>query len=506
LAPEVKGAGRLSLAVAAAAVMVHLGALWNRFAFDDVPIVVLNPLVHTTAGIWRAFLEPYWPPDFGGAMYRPIAISSFAVDWLTGSVAWFHGMNLLWHAGVSVTVALLARRWAGDRAGLVAGLLFAVHPVHVEAVANVVGRSELMAALFTLLAVYAALERQRVGWSAVAIAAGLLSKENAAVAPGLIAWAWIARVSPPPPRRRLAVFVASWLVLGGAYLAVRWAVLGPYARFQGAAPVFVFESPLAVRLTAVAALADILRLLVFPLTLRADYSPDERTAVLSLADPRFGLGLIAIAVWAGCLVLAWRRGRRVEAYGLGWMGIAFLPVANLLFPTGVLVAERTLYLPSVGLVLAAGASLGDLAARRLGVILAVLALAGGVRTALRVPVWRDETTVTLSILEDSPRSYRGPARMQGIYLATGRPSQALEAGRKALEIFDKDARVYIATAAAEFTVGRPAAADSLLQRMERLCEACVGYYRFEASRAWARGDSAAADSLIARARVLRAPP
>ena len=85
-------------------------------------------------------------------------------------------MNILWHAGVSVLVALLVRRWSGDTAALVSGLLFAVHPVHVEAVANIVGRAELMAALFAVLAVYAALGRDSVAVSAVALSRGPLEQ------------------------------------------------------------------------------------------------------------------------------------------------------------------------------------------------------------------------------------------------------------------------------------------------------------------------------------------
>src|SRR5207248_6142186 len=100
--------------------------------------------------------------------------------------------------------------WTDWTGALVAGLLFAVHPLHVEAVANVVGRAELMAALFTLLAVYAALVHERVAWSAAALALGLLSKENAAVAPALIVWGWLLGLARPE-RRRVAWFVASWV-------------------------------------------------------------------------------------------------------------------------------------------------------------------------------------------------------------------------------------------------------------------------------------------------------
>src|SRR6266566_7116029 len=180
---------RLYLVVAACAIVVYIGALWNRFAMDDRFIIVLNPIVHTPSGVWRAFLEPYWPGDLGGKLYRPLTVATYVVDRMVDGPAWFHAVNILWHAGASVAVAALARRWVGGSAALIAGVLFAVHPVHVEAVANIVGRNELMAALFVLLAVYAALERRSVGWSIAALAGGLLSKENAAVAPGLLVWA-----------------------------------------------------------------------------------------------------------------------------------------------------------------------------------------------------------------------------------------------------------------------------------------------------------------------------
>src|SRR5439155_16313964 len=69
-------------------------------------------------------------------------------------------------------------------------------------------------------------------------------------------------------------------------------------------------------------------------------------------------GLVCLVSWAALLWLMWRRHRRIEAFGLAWIGIALTPVANVFFRTGVLVAERTLYLPSAGLALAAGAWFG----------------------------------------------------------------------------------------------------------------------------------------------------
>src|SRR5207247_12594 len=108
---------------------------------DDVAIIVTNPLVAEPAGVWRAFGAPYWPPDLGGHLYRPLIIAAFALDRMLDGAVWFHAANLLWHGAAAVAVAVLARRWADTTGGLVAGVLVAVHPVHVEAVANVVGRA-----------------------------------------------------------------------------------------------------------------------------------------------------------------------------------------------------------------------------------------------------------------------------------------------------------------------------------------------------------------------------
>jgi hypothetical protein len=491
---------RIPVLVALAAAIVYIGSLWNGFALDDVPIVLLNPLVQGGGdGVWRAFGEPYWPADFGGKMYRPLPVATYALDALLGGPAWFHAVNVLWHVAASVAVALLGRRLAGERAALAAGLLFAVHPVHVEAVANVVGRAELMAALFAVLCVYAALGGRHPLWSALALAAGLLSKENAVVAPALVAWAWLLGIERPE-RRRILVCAAGWVAVFVLYAALRWSVLHAYVRFDAVAPVFIGLDPVAIRLTAVAALADVARLLVLPVSLRVEYTPLERTAVHSVMDVRFLLGFVAVAAWAVLLLLAWRRGRKVEAFGLGWIALAYLPVANLVFPTGLLLGERTLYLPSVGLALTAGVLLAGVSRRALVPALALLTVLGGWRSAARVPVWRDDRSVTLSILEDSPESYRGPSRTGAMMQGARRPERALEAYRLAIAAHPFDGNVYVAAADAAFTLGRPAVADTMLELGNRICFRCSGALRIQAAAARQRGDSASADSLLARAR------
>jgi hypothetical protein len=494
---------RTCAAVALVAAVVYGGTLRNAFALDDGHIILGNALVHNGSGIWRAFLTSYWPPAFGGFLYRPLPVATFALDWQVGGPAWFHFVNVLWHALSSVLVVLLAARWTNLRAALLAGLVFAVHPVHVEAVANIVSRSELMATAFTLAGVYVAVELDRPWLSAALWGLGLLSKESAGVAPLLVALAWWAGVGRPrPPVRRAWLFAGAWGVAAALYLTAAAVVLHGSVGSAGTAPVFVGHSPVAVRLTAVAELVDLFRLLLVPITLRVDYSPDERTIVPGILDGRFLSGVLVLALWAVLVVVAWRRRRRVEAVGLAWIGIAYIPVSNLIVPIGILMAERTLYLPSAGLALALGAAAGRLPARPLALGAALVILAGAVRTVERVPVWRDNLHVVLSLLEDSPRSYQGPMASAGVYLEAGQPEKALEAAGAAASIFPLDPRPYLIGAHAALKIGRVTTADSLLALADRHCAPCAGVYEAEIAVARSLRDSAIADSLQSHLRRL----
>src|SRR5258707_3129032 len=130
---------------------------------DDLYIIAWNPLVHSLHGAWRAFGGPYWPPDLGGQMYRPLPLATFAVDWSVagGHPALFHAMNLLWHTGAALAVTALARRLGDWTAALVAGVIFAVHSVHGEGGADVIRLRGLHAGLGGLLSGSAPRGRER---------------------------------------------------------------------------------------------------------------------------------------------------------------------------------------------------------------------------------------------------------------------------------------------------------------------------------------------------------
>jgi len=124
-------------------------AVRNGYVEDAHWIIEQRPqLVHPPTAL-ALLLEPYWPRSFGGSLWRPAVMVSYALDRRISpppGAHWVHAVDVFWAALAAVLLALLAAQLAGPTLGLATGLLFAVHPVHVEATASGVGRAELMAA------------------------------------------------------------------------------------------------------------------------------------------------------------------------------------------------------------------------------------------------------------------------------------------------------------------------------------------------------------------------
>ncbi len=412
--------------VAAAALLTYANSLANRFAVDDDFIIVYNPRVHELADQAAIWLTPYWPA-YGEqlGLYRPLAIFAYAVQWAAGGGApWlFHLVSVLLHAGVSLLVLALLRRVGLAAGALFGALLFAVHPVHTEVVANVVGQAELLAALAVVGAcvVYAArppdraLTRARTLVLLLLFALGLLAKEGAIVLPALLVAIDAAqgRIGRGADGRLRAPGLFGTLAGLGAVAAgwflLRQRVLGSVVG-SDAAPWLPFLRSDDRIWSALRVWPEYLRLMVFPVDLSADYSP----GVLLPADGPSAVVVLGGALLVAVTALAVLTPRRPNA-GLpaAWFLISVLPVSNLLFPIGVLMAERLLYLPSVALALAGAALVAHARVviapvqRQTAAAIAVLVIVLlGARTVIRNPDWRDSAAYYHALLRDHPESYR----------------------------------------------------------------------------------------------------
>jgi protein O-mannosyl-transferase len=190
--------------IVVAAIAVYANSLPNEFVYDDDLIVVGDPRTRDPA-LWREiFTRGYWYRVSTDPIYRPVPLLTYLLNHsITGlSPAGYRVVNLALHAGVSLLVYAIALELSRKRlAALLAGLLFAVHPIHAEAVVIIVGRADLLSAFLYLLGVWLILREPMTFPSrnvrrliATLIAAGLamLSKENAVtfVAAAVLADCW----------------------------------------------------------------------------------------------------------------------------------------------------------------------------------------------------------------------------------------------------------------------------------------------------------------------------
>lgn len=407
------------VALVVAALLAFGSTLRFGFIFDDQWIVRSNTAIRGWSSLLTLWTKPYWvteKPDVG--LYRPLLMVIFSVLWNTGLhfPIWFHLLAVSAHVAATVIVWHVLRRAVSVSAAALGALWFAVHPLHIEAVANIANSSEVLVtvvALALVLVVARGDERigpdGRVSWTTAVVggalyAAALLIKESGVTAPALallMVWGWRApRVwqgrNALPSRliwRRWARLVFTCAGAFCVVVAARVAVLGAVVSGSIAAPgLRTLTTP--QRIWAMLSVGPkIVELLVWPRTLNPLYGP-------RVLGGHFGPNLPAIAFVAGIALLAgvaWRlaaRGDRRVATGVAWIAIAFFPASNLLVATGQILAERTLYLPSVGATLAFAVVIDALVVRARSLSTAIrrpATLIGGVLVGLMVFVVARET-------------------------------------------------------------------------------------------------------------------
>ncbi|HTR21307.1 MAG TPA: glycosyltransferase family 39 protein, partial [Gemmatimonadales bacterium] len=399
-----------------AAALVSAPSIRNGFVEDDHWVIEQRALLRHPPSLPAVLTAPYWPPSFGGTMWRPAVLTTYALDYrVSANPWWFHFVNVVWAAVAAALLALLASLVTDAGVGLAVGLLFAVHPVHVEAVANVVGRAELMAAAGYAFALIAALRAEQNRWWLAGVVLGgafaMVSKEHPATLPAAVLLLVLIRGLSRGEHWRGSLRSAWPLVAGAAlpvlvYFAVRPLVVqGKTFESGGLAPGLGGLGLLA-RAWGMAPLSLVwLRLLIVPAHLSVDYSPTYAAISTGLTLPH----LAAIGTWAALAWGAWRLRRRTwwPLLGLLWFAITIAPVSNILVPTEILVAERTLYLPSWGAMLALVATIAALTPPRVrGPLLAIAVVFGGWRTVTRIAVWRNDSSFTTALERDAPTSYR----------------------------------------------------------------------------------------------------
>jgi tetratricopeptide (TPR) repeat protein len=417
------------LALCALVLATYSNSFQAGLVFDNSEVISRDARIRaaTPENVQRILTEGYSRATSG--LYRPLTTFSYLLNYTVfgngNHPAGYHWVNLTVHAANVLLVYLLGLLIFGESAPAFAlAALWGVHPLLTESVTNVVGRADLLAAFGVLAGLLcyirsaSATGRDKAFWLAGVVAAqaiGLFSKENAAILPGLMLLydlTWRGR--------------AGWRGRATAYAAL----ILPFAAFfyaRGTLPMHIAASntdnPLmaadfwTARMTAIKVIGKYLWLFVWPGHLSADYSYNAVPVFgWHPADWEDAKALIALAscLAGAALAVRWRRTRKPLCFSIAFFFVALIPTSNLAILIGSIMAERFVYLPSIGLagcVIAGVYSLGRqvpgkrlFAMRTAWISLGLLCLACAARSYARNFDWLDERTLWTSAVNVCPES------------------------------------------------------------------------------------------------------
>ena len=440
------------------AVLPYLNSLRNGFVYDDFEQVLINPYIRNFQHLPEIFTSSVWSfmGDFRGSSnyYRPVMSLGYLFCYqLFGLRAMgFHLANLLANAGVVLLVFLVTLKMFRSQAvAWAAACIFALHPVHSEAVNWIASVTELELAIFYLLSFGFFLASARpagklsvssqVGMAACFVLA-LLSKEQALTLPVLaMLYEHFFRDDRAQTTRvqKLRRYAPLW-VLAAVYLVIRARYLGGFAPLVSL-PKFGAKE---VAISALALFGHYCWKLVWPFQLCAYYVfPIDMRAL----HPWALGGIAALAICVGAFVIL-RKYNRQAAFGVIWLLASLAPVLNVRWMTSNPFTERYLYLASVGFIWVVGWAgiqwWNALAARRRRWRMALPLAAGLIATlwvfriVTRNRDWRDNVTFYAATLAISPGAYHIHNNLGTVYWDQGNIPAAEKEWRTALKLAPGD--------------------------------------------------------------------
>ncbi|MDB5333333.1 MAG: Tetratricopeptide 2 repeat protein [Phycisphaerales bacterium] len=416
--PDRPASGRGPAVVAAVlALVVYAITLRGTYIYDDCEVARDDPRLVSPAKWSRYWTQPYMPGGLDKT-YRPLTSMTFAVEqWLHGPRPWaFHLVNILLHAGASAAVAVLAARLAGSATAFVAGALFAIHPVHTDAVASLVGRAEPMCLLSMFIGLCLFIRPPLTMKKSAAIMASfplaLLSKEQGMLFPlFILALVPLRRRRDGFPRaeeKRAAFFLAGGLLwMLAVYGILREQLIGTW---WNRGSMYWIYNPLIRSvgldrvLLPVALLGRYLSLLVAPVRLSPDYTAYAIGWQTGLHDPYLYVGVAAVVSWIAVLAYSLRRRNMALLFGAGAMAVSYLLISNGPMIISTIFAERLIYLPSAFFLIVIGSMLARARPSVWVPLVGVLVILGGWRTVRYARQWNDRMRFYDQSLDAQPGS------------------------------------------------------------------------------------------------------
>jgi len=405
--------------------VVYSNSLGGQFVSDDEYFVVKNVNVKSLKNIPDFFMNRSAVAfaDLSLDVYRPVTVLSYAIDYLFWKLNTFgyHLVNVLLHSANAILIFIFLYALFGDIwIAAFASLFFALHPVETEVVSWISGRSSLLFLLFYLSALLLYI-RGKILPSLVLFAASLFSKEMAVTLPLLIVAYDIHFPGKESLKRKIYKYIPYFIIVA-AFILIRAFVLKRVSQcgWWGDSPYYTFLSMLV-------SFVDYLRVLVLPVNQCAFYITDIYTTIF---HPKVLLGLALLLISLGSIPLVFKRSKKMSFF-MCWFFITILPVSNIV-PLRALIAERFLYIPSIGFcVLLAMALAKQKKAIATAAAISIVVIYG-LLTMIRNEDWRDPVLLAKSIIRVSPHNTWGYSCLGSAYLGDERYADAEKALKKAI--------------------------------------------------------------------------
>ncbi|ESN89866.1 hypothetical protein HELRODRAFT_116733 [Helobdella robusta] len=419
------------------------------FVFDDVSAVRDNKDLRPSTPLINLLQNDFWgtpmDKDRSHKSYRPLCVFTFRLNYLFGGLEPFgyHLVNVVLHAVVSLQMFYFGLSLNMEVvSSFMASILFAVHPVHVEAVTGVVGRAELLSSIFFFLVLklfHSSAESNRRNelvqsyvkllCSIILVAMATLSKEQGITVVAVCCVHELVIIRKLNLKeivtvinnvltfnfKKLPPWFLNTLCRCGFLVGATCLLLYARIKVMGAQlPVFTkFDNPGAAAdqpqrfLTHNYMLPINMWLLIYPSWLCCDWTMGTIPIIESFSDLR---NLATLAFYCGFAILIWCFYRTDEtSYNVLFLSLLvfpFIPASNLFFPVGFVVAERILYMPSIGFCYLAVSGFDTLSkhfknkiphtSAILKIIFTCIVILFSVRTYVRNEDWKDEYSLFMS--------------------------------------------------------------------------------------------------------------
>ena len=428
---------------------LYLNTLGHQWCLDDYSVIVDNWVTKQgwsgiTTHLTHDYRYGYWS-NSQGDLYRPLSLIMFSIEWaLFGDNSMpGHIVNVLLYGTILFLFGYSIYKWSGRVliSGL-AALLFAVHPIHTEVVANIKSRDELLS-MFFLLATWLSWfyvhrkpnQMQFLILACLSFFMALISKESALTFLPVIPLSLYVFGRQPA---RTDYYKTSYLLIpAGIFLLLRQWVLGSV---KGLDKVSVLDNVLSSAPDGVTLVASVIRhigeylkMLFVPWPMSSDKGWNQ-IPLTDFGDIYVWVTLLIILAGLSAIIYYWKRDK-VIMFGLVWFAATFSLASNLLFLIGTSYGERLLFLPSAGFILVvsqlfSGKQAGEEAKLThwfksiKGMVFLAIALLFSVLTIQRNPAWYDSYTLYATDIKNNP---------DGIKL---RYHYALETGKQASNLSD----------------------------------------------------------------------